>query len=244
VSPMATIEERSTKYDLHAFAAPETIPEIARRITNLVNAAGGRRMAVVRRYLDSGGRSLDDFCVGLRVDRTTRKGGIDFWEQTNPVGSGFSVLLTPGLRSFGVSAYAHDIPNEKDAAHRWHERNGQQRTDVTLVVIQGGQAEGFYGRNDSIEITHYNQYAVGVQHTVRFDMVESDERARQAADDIDALIAVDLTDAALTNGLLGHLTSVLREGWWDMESAVTEAEERLRAEGDAASDPAPRRVKT
>lgn len=220
--PMPSIAERNQRRELRAFVAIDTIDVIAERITNL--ARSGRLCTIVFRYDSSKEVEVN---TGLSLDTGARNGGVHPFTQTEPVGRGVSVYLRPGIRSYGLSAYADD-GLEEAVRERFH---AEQPRDATYVVITGGSTSDGrnVGREDSIQITRYNEHGVGMFTTIAFALVEGKDRAEADAQVLDQLVA-SAPEGGWSVEALTALAESVRYDWRTLEDRAEEASTEAPAE--------------
>lgn len=157
---------RTDRY-VTAMAAGDTIALIEQRVRNLLTH--GRRISMTHRYVyadDAGFNTrTPELYTGL-----TQDGDVNTWSN----GTGFGVNLRPGLRGFGVSAYASDgNATEAEAWKRYHAtKHGDhwtRRRDMTVVTIEGGLDNDGPARDDSLTVQCWNQHGVCTEMVIGFD---------------------------------------------------------------------------
>jgi hypothetical protein len=158
------------QYNVTAAVALDTVDPLAERVRNLL--AAGRRMTLVRRYVDHHGSP--EVTPGLVLDGEPRRHG-------NYGGAGFSVRLKPGIQGFGFSAYASDgNATEAEVWKRYHAaKDGDhwsRRRNITIVEVDGGMDNSGPGRSDRLTITHWNEHGVAEEIVVAFDYGPNEER--------------------------------------------------------------------
>lgn len=195
---MLSIEDRLRKREFWAFVALDSMDALIERVRPLFET--GRRMTKVSGYHSSGmprvktGLVLyhEGFRPALLVEERTDPGG-------NPrlTGKFFSANLTPSIEGFHFGASASD-GTEAEVAARFH---SAKPTDAVLITVHGfGE-----GQEDRIEMTRYNEFGVGEDIVIAFDLLPMRDRVEQDVRVIEALsqqqptwTAEDLTGLAET----------------------------------------------
>lgn len=181
---------RWKRRDAWAFAAMDTMPQIAERVLGIVGE--GRVMNTVWNYVHRDG--LDDLS-NMWHQTGMRKGGHDAYPEGHSVWqreeqAGFTVYLTHGrvslsMEGFGVGVVSHEAPTEKEVrarhdkaqavlkAQREARKKGEkydgdthgwaEMRNITIVDTKGFPGEP--GRDDRIEIKDWNEHGV-LRHTI------------------------------------------------------------------------------
>lgn len=189
---MMPMEERLRRQGFFAFAAYESLEPAWERVKQLVDS--GRPMIYIERWMGSGDLKVSP---GLRVQEGGFRPGahserFDDW-------AGFSVLLTPGIESFGISGHRLD-GSEQDAANRFHGKRDGTRISV----------EGFgLGRGDHASITTWNAHGVGFQRSLYLQFEDADERADREGAFLDGLAGL----GGWSPGDLRELAGAARYHW-------------------------------
>ena len=153
-----------------AMVAVDNFDLIVARVRKLLSY--GRRMSMTQRYtyVDS----PPDLYVGLTLETEAYQGG--FSQGRTDDGCHFGVSLRPGIRGFGLSAYASDRnATEREAWARYHAGSHDaerrlERRNMTMVTLTGGM-DGDFGpaRDDLIVIRAYNTHGVCDERVIGFD---------------------------------------------------------------------------
>lgn len=145
-----------------AACALDTVPLLARRVTNLLS--WGRRMSVAHRFLTS---EALDLKAGLTVDHGQGDRAITF--RADDHYASFSVYLTPGLEGFSFAVFASDGNTTEEQVWKRYHSDGRNSEITTVNMIGGGEGNRAPGKEDRITITYWNQRGVGRQTVVGFD---------------------------------------------------------------------------
>lgn len=203
--PVHPIADRNRARTLTAFVAVDTIEVIERRITNL--ARSGRLVTLVTRYHDSRETTVKP---GLSLSINERLGGIQSFTNASPHGRGLSVHLSPGIVSYGVSAYAND-GDEDEVRRRYHSDSPR---DAVYITITGGDSDdpGYANLDDSIVIDRYNEHGARHHTTVAFAYVSPKDRIDAEARVLDWLVD-RAPDGGWPTEALRALADEIREDW-------------------------------
>jgi hypothetical protein len=232
-----SIEERAKRQRLTVFAAKDTMPEIKRRIRNLI--AADREMVMMHRYLHRHGDRpvTPDLYVGLRVDHDARI-PVEDWDHDATgkgwLGSGITVLLKPELRAFGVSfhekTWGTPIVTEDDVRKAFGRGQDVERKNLTMVEFEGGTTESGESSKDSIRIEFWNEHGVGQEVVVKF--IASPWSGDVAMDQADVLdLLAERSETPANPEALRHLAGRLRyeqkplPGDWDTEGPTATRKE-------------------
>lgn len=221
---VTTTEQRLGRYGLAAnvWVAYDNVDTIADHVLGLIGT--GRRMTVIRRYLNLR-RSEDnrerveavtsgelDVKTGLYVGSEAEyRKPIDRWSQSNPVGKGLHIHLSPGIEGFGFGAYEYENPTEERAAERYNGKDGtvfNRREDVTRIRTSG--EPGYPRHTDRIVIETWNQHGVGIETTIAFeDDGPNDEVKRMAEELLDVVDYGGKTTPYWRTGVVARAAQVL-----------------------------------
>lgn len=165
---MATVDRIRSQRHVTCMAALDTMDAIAERITKLLSY--GRRISMTQRYTYTS--HAPDLYVGLTIDEQGHGGGILY--ASRDASKHLGVSLKPGIRGFGIGAYAGENDTEKAEWARYHAADDsdvfRKRRNMTVVTIEGGMAgDDGCARSDALKIEHWNEHGVCDERVIGFD---------------------------------------------------------------------------
>ncbi len=152
--------------DARGMATPDTIEDIIARVQALLSH--DRRMTVVRRITWQNDTAPEVF-PGLTLANDDR--AVNTWK--NDTDAGISVLLEPGIHSFGLSTSSAWDATEEAAWARYHREKADGRykgpENFTEVIFRGGLPNDGPARDDQLTINAWNSNGVCIQTVIGFD---------------------------------------------------------------------------